>query len=68
LECIRTRARPNSDEEIGHRSASIGHLATITYILERSLKWDPAADQFFGDDPANRLRSRAMRAPLATVS
>jgi hypothetical protein len=63
LECIRTRARPSSHEEIGHRSASLGHLATISYTLERSLKWDPATEEFRGDEQANRLRSRALREP-----
>jgi predicted dehydrogenase len=63
LECLRARARPGSDEEIGHRSASLGHLATISYTLERSLKWDPVAEEFKGDDQANRMRSRAMREP-----
>jgi hypothetical protein len=63
FECLRTRARPSSHEEIGHRSASLGHLATISYTLERSLKWNPAAEEFSGDEEANRLRSRAMREP-----
>ena len=63
FECMRARARPSSHEEIGHRSASLGHLATISYTLERSLKWDPSAEEFSGDEQANRMRSRAMREP-----
>ncbi len=63
FECIRTRRRPNCDEEIGHRSASLGHLSIIAYKLQRSLKWDPAKEVFLGDEPANRLLSRAMRSP-----
>ncbi|MGC8990810.1 MAG: gfo/Idh/MocA family oxidoreductase, partial [Verrucomicrobiia bacterium] len=63
LECIRSRQTPSSDEEIGHRSASVGHLAFIADRLGRSLKWDPVKEEFIGDDEANRLRSRAMRAP-----
>jgi hypothetical protein len=63
FDCIRTRQSPSSDAEIGHRSASLGHLAIIAYRLQRSLKWDPAKEEFVGDDEANRLRSRAMRAP-----
>ena len=62
FECIRTRGRPSSHEEIGHRSASLGHLAIIAYALGRSLKWDPDREEFVGDETANRLRSRAMRA------
>jgi predicted dehydrogenase len=63
LECIRTRKRPSSDEELGHRCASLGHLAHIACRTGRSLKWDPAKEEFVGDEYANRLRSRAMRAP-----
>ena len=54
---------PAADEEIGHRSASLGHLAIIAYKLQRSLKWDPAKEEFLGDDEANRLCRRAMREP-----
>ncbi|MBI5393660.1 MAG: Gfo/Idh/MocA family oxidoreductase [Verrucomicrobia bacterium] len=63
FECIRTRRSPSSNEEIGHRSASLGHLVGIAYQLGRSLKWNPAKEKFVGDDEANRLRSRAMREP-----
>ncbi len=63
LESIRTRRAPSSDEEIGHRSATLGHLANLAYRLGRSLHWDPAAEIFPGDDEANRLRSRALREP-----
>ena len=63
LACMRTRKSPSADEEIGHRAASLGHLANIACWVGRSLKWDPVKEQFIGNDAANRLRSRAMRAP-----
>ncbi len=63
LECIRTRKSPSADEEIGHRAACIGHLINIADLTGRSLKWDPVKEEFAGCDAANRLRSRAMRAP-----
>jgi hypothetical protein len=63
LECIRERKAPSADEEIGHRAASLGHLANIACWTGRSLKWDPMREQFRGDEPANRLLTRAMRAP-----
>lgn len=63
LECIRTRQRPYTDEELGHRSASLGHLVNIAFKLGRSLKWDPARELFSGDDEANRLCNRALREP-----
>jgi hypothetical protein len=63
LECIRTRKQPSCDEEIGHRSASLGHLAMISYRLGRSLKWDPAKERFVNDEAADRLCSREARRP-----
>lgn len=66
LECIRTRKPPSANEEIGHRSASIGHLANIACWTGQSLKWDPVKEEFLGNETANRLLSRAMRAPWRT--
>jgi hypothetical protein len=63
FDCMRTRRSPSSHEEIGHRSASLGHLIAIAYTLRRSLKWDPAREEFIGDEQANRLRSRSLREP-----
>lgn len=63
FECIKTRQKTSCPEEIGHRSASLGHLTIIAHKLQRSLKWDPTREQFIGDDAANRLLSRPMRAP-----
>ncbi len=63
LECMRTRQTPSSNEEIGHRSASVGHLAFIAHRLGRSLKWDSVKEEFVGDAEANRMRSRATREP-----
>jgi hypothetical protein len=63
FECIKTRRQPSSHEEIGHRSASLGHLTIIAYKLQRSLKWDPAKEEFINDEAANRLLLRAMRSP-----
>ena len=63
FECIRSSSKPSSHEEIGHRSASLGHLVAISYQLKRSLRWDPAQEVFVGDDESNRLLSRARREP-----
>jgi hypothetical protein len=66
LECIRTRKPPYCGEELGHRTASLGHLTNIAFWTGRSLKWDPVREEFLGDEAANRLRSRAVRAPWRT--
>ena len=63
FDCVRTRRQPSCSEELGHRSASLGHLTILAYKLQRSLKWDPQREEFPGDDAANRLLARARRSP-----
>jgi len=38
-------------------------MIAIAYRLERSLKWERDAQQFTGDEEANRLVDRARREP-----
>ena len=61
LDCMRTRQKPLADVEIGHRSATVCHLANITRRLGRRLRWDPAAERFVGDEQANGFLTRARR-------
>lgn len=63
FECLRSRATPSACAELGHRAAALGHLVIIGHRVQRSLVWDPAREEFVGDEDANRLRARAMREP-----
>ncbi len=63
LNCVRSRERPIADVAIGHRSASICHLANIGYRLRRELRWDPDKEQFVNDAEANDLLTRPKRDP-----
>jgi predicted dehydrogenase len=63
LDCIKSRQDPIAAVEVGHRTASVCHLGNIAMLLKRKLRWDPAKEQFIGDDEANRMLSRPMRAP-----
>ncbi len=63
LECVRTRKKPICDADVAHRSASALLLGGIVKQLQRPLKWDPAREEFPGDDEANRMLSIAKRAP-----
>ncbi len=63
LDCVRTRRRPVATVEIGHRSATLCHLANIAMKLHRKLKWDPDRESFVDDAEANRMMVRTMRAP-----
>jgi predicted dehydrogenase len=63
IEAIRSRQRPIADVEIGHRTATVCHLANLGYELRRPLKWDPQAERFVDDDQANGLIHQTMRSP-----
>ena len=63
LECVRTRKKPICDADIAHRAASVVLLGGVAIQLQRTLKWDPQAEQFPGDEEANRLLSIAKRPP-----
>jgi myo-inositol 2-dehydrogenase / D-chiro-inositol 1-dehydrogenase len=65
FQCVRSRRDPICHVEVGHRSASVCHLGVISLRLGRSLRWNPAAEQFVGDDAAraNDYVTRPMRAP-----
>jgi predicted dehydrogenase len=63
LDCIQSRQRPICDVEIGHRSVTVCHLGNIAIKLGRELNWDPEKEQFVGDNQANLLTTKPMRAP-----
>jgi predicted dehydrogenase len=50
-----------ADAETGHLSAALAHLANIVTRLGRTLKFDPAKEQFIADDEANKLVRRTYR-------
>ena len=65
-ELSRLRAQPQDPAatvEIGHRTNTVCYLSDIATRLKRKLRWDPEQEQFIGDDEANRMLSRPMRAP-----
>ncbi len=61
LDCIRSRARPVADVEIGHRSVTVCHLANIAREAARPLHWDPAAERFVNDPSADAMLVRERR-------
>ena len=63
FDCLRTRRTPSCGAEIGHRSASLGHLTIIAYRLQQSLRWDPDRETFIGNDVAGRMLARSARSP-----
>jgi predicted dehydrogenase len=63
LKCIRTRRQPVCNAEVAHRATTACHIANLCVCLGRPLTWDPAKEEFTGDEVANRMRSRALREP-----
>lgn len=59
LECIRTRQKTICDAETTHRGNSVLLLGGIAMRLGRTLKWDPAKEEFPIDPEANRMLSMA---------
>jgi predicted dehydrogenase len=63
IDSVKSRQQPVAHAEIGHRTGSICHLNNIAMLVGRKLKWDPAKEQFVGDDEANKLLAPSMRSP-----
>ena len=63
IDCVLSRKQPIAPVETAHRSISIAHLGNISLRLGRDLKWDPQHEQVIGDEAANQMLSRPMRAP-----
>jgi predicted dehydrogenase len=63
IECIKTRAKPVADVEIGHRSISVCHLGNIARWTGRKLRWDPVKEIFPDDPEANQYLDRVRRKP-----
>jgi len=65
VDCVKSRRQAVAPAETAHRSTSAAHCASISLMLRRNLKWDPAKEEFIGDEAANGLRSTPRRAPFA---
>ncbi len=63
LECVRTRKPPICPVDEAVRADTICHLSDIAMRLKRRLRWDPERECFPEDAEANRMLTRAMRAP-----
>lgn len=64
IDCVYSGQPTIAPIEASHRAISIAHIANILLRLGRSeLKWDPQTERFAGDDEANAMISRPMRAP-----
>jgi predicted dehydrogenase len=57
IDCVRSRKKENltAPAEEGHISATLVHLANVSYRLGRTLHFDPKMECVIGDEEANRL-------------
>jgi len=53
----------NGPVETVHLASALAHLGNISYRLGRQLNFDPVAEQFIGDEDANRMLTREYRQP-----
>jgi len=63
LDCIKSRQTPLCTLEIGHRSTSLAHIATISLLTGERLKWDPVKEVFTNSEMANKLLHYEYRSP-----
>jgi predicted dehydrogenase len=63
LDCIKSRATPNADVEIGHRSTTLSLLANIALATRQRLNWDAQREQFVGSPEANQMLHYEYRSP-----
>jgi hypothetical protein len=63
LDAIRKRAQPISPITAAVHAETMCQQSDIAMQLQRKLRWDPKAERFIDDEQANRLLSRAIRAP-----
>jgi predicted dehydrogenase len=63
LDCIKSRETPLSTLEIGHRSTSLAHMASISLATKQRLLWDGKKEIFTNSEAANKLLHYEYRAP-----
>lgn len=63
LDCVKSREEPWSTLEIGHRSTTLAHLATIAMLTGKRLEWDGLKERFTNCSEANNFLSYEYRKP-----
>lgn len=63
LDCIKSRALPNADVEIGHRSTTFSLLANLALAVKARLDWDAHREVVTNHAKANELLHYEYRKP-----
>jgi predicted dehydrogenase len=64
FDCIKSRGQPAANSQVMRHSHIACHAAALSWLLKRKLRFDPAKEEFIGDDEANDLRSLPSRKVL----
>ncbi len=63
VDCVKSRRQPAANASVTRRAHIACYAAAISWKLGRKVHFDPVKEMFIDDDEANRMRSRARRAP-----
>lgn len=63
LDCVKTRSQPKGNADAACNAHIACHAANIALHLGRQVNYDNQTHSFVNDEPANRLRSEALREP-----
>ena len=63
LECVRNRRTPVSNIDSAVQSDFISHLCDLSIRCGRKIRWDTTKEVVVGDEAADRMTRRTMRAP-----
>jgi len=61
IDCVKQGKQPPLSLEESHKATVCCHLANISYLAGRKVRWDGVKEQIAGDDEAARLLSRPRR-------
>jgi hypothetical protein len=63
LDCVRSRGRTRANADAACHAHIACHASNVALFLKRKVQYDPVKNEFINDEPANRLRSEALREP-----
>ena len=63
IDCVKSRAKPNADVEIGHRSTTMSLLANIAVATKSRLEWDAEKELIMNNPKANEMLQYEYRKP-----
>ncbi|MGC9944390.1 MAG: Gfo/Idh/MocA family oxidoreductase [Verrucomicrobiota bacterium] len=63
LECVKSRQPTITPVQVGHHSATPGHLGYISMVTGRKIRWNVKHERIIDDPEASKLLGREYRAP-----